>query len=134
MHRKSPLDSRCYPQRRSRPRVKLPRVGSSTAAHSTATRQQRCGFNSIASYSNTLTLSRLSSILVLQLNMEGYVYFTSLTHHALIYALFIGFLHLCVCVCVCVCVSVCVCVCVCVCGHVYVVHEDTNLYNDMGIT
>ncbi len=30
--------------------------------------------------------------------------------------------------------SVCVCVCVCVCGHVYVVYEDTNLYNDMGIT
>ncbi len=34
--------------------------------------------------------------------------------------------------------SVCVCVCVCVCvwgggGHVYVVYEDTNLYNDMGI-
>ncbi len=28
----------------------------------------------------------------------------------------------------------CVCVCVCVCGHVYVVYEDTNLYNDMGIT
>ncbi len=26
------------------------------------------------------------------------------------------------------------CVCVCVCGHVYVVYEDTNLYNDMGIT
>ncbi len=23
---------------------------------------------------------------------------------------------------------------VCVCGHVYVVYEDTNLYNDMGIT
>ncbi len=29
---------------------------------------------------------------------------------------------------------VCVCVCVCVCGHVYVVYEDTNLYNDMGMT
>ncbi len=29
----------------------------------------------------------------------------------------------------------CVCVCVCVvCVHVYVVHEDTNLYNDMGMT
>ncbi len=28
---------------------------------------------------------------------------------------------------------VCVCV-VCVCGHVYVVYEDTNLYNDMGMT
>ncbi len=27
-----------------------------------------------------------------------------------------------------------VCVCVCVCGHVYVVYEDTNLYNDMGLT
>ncbi len=25
-------------------------------------------------------------------------------------------------------------VCVCMCGHVYVVYEDTNLYNDMGIT
>ncbi len=24
--------------------------------------------------------------------------------------------------------------CVCVCGHVYVVYEDTNLYNDMGMT
>ncbi len=36
--------------------------------------------------------------------------------------------HLCVCVCVCVCVFTCVCVC----GHVYVVYEDTNLYNDMG--
>ncbi len=35
---------------------------------------------------------------------------------------------------VCVC-GVCVCVCVCVCGgHVYVVYEDTNLYNDMGMT
>ncbi len=34
------------------------------------------------------------------------------------------------------CVSVCVCVCmrVCVCVHVYVVYEDTNLYNDMGMT
>ncbi len=28
----------------------------------------------------------------------------------------------------------CVCVCVCVCGHVYVVYEDTSLYNDMGMT
>ncbi len=32
----------------------------------------------------------------------------------------------------------CVCVCVCVCvgggGDVYVVYEDTNLYNDMGMT
>ncbi len=27
-----------------------------------------------------------------------------------------------------------VCVCVCVCGHVYVVYEDTNVYNDMGMT
>ncbi len=26
---------------------------------------------------------------------------------------------------------ICVCVCVRVCGHVYVVYEDTNLYNDM---
>ncbi len=24
--------------------------------------------------------------------------------------------------------------CVCVCGHIYVVYEDTNLYNDMGMT
>ncbi len=32
------------------------------------------------------------------------------------------------------CVCVCVCVCVCLCGHVYVVYEDTNLYNDMGMT
>ncbi len=39
-----------------------------------------------------------------------------------------------VCMCVCVCVCMCVCVCVCVCGHVYVVYEDTNLYNDMGMT
>ncbi len=37
-----------------------------------------------------------------------------------------------VCVCVCVCVSVCVCVWGG--GHVYVVYEDTNLYNDMGMT
>ncbi len=29
---------------------------------------------------------------------------------------------------------VCVHVCVCVCMHVYVVYEDTNLYNDMGMT
>ncbi len=29
---------------------------------------------------------------------------------------------------------VCVCVCVCGGGHVYVVYEDTNLYNDMGMT
>ncbi len=35
---------------------------------------------------------------------------------------------------VCVCVCVCVHVCACVCGHVYVVYEDTNLYNDMGMT
>ncbi len=34
----------------------------------------------------------------------------------------------------CVCVCACVRVCVCVCGHVYVVYEDTNLYNDMGMT
>ncbi len=36
----------------------------------------------------------------------------------------------------CVCVRACVraCVCVCVCVHVYVVYEDTNLYNDMGMT
>ncbi len=26
------------------------------------------------------------------------------------------------------------CVCVCVCVRVYVVYEDTNLYNDMGMT
>ncbi len=38
------------------------------------------------------------------------------------------------------CFFVCVCVCVCVGGggggggHVYVVYEDTNLYNDMGMT
>ncbi len=31
-------------------------------------------------------------------------------------------------------VCVCVCVCVCRCVHVYVVYEDTNLYNDMGMT
>ncbi len=54
---------------------------------------------------------------------------------------------MCVCVCVCerrMCVCVCVCerrmcVCerrmyVCVCVRVYVVYEDTNLYNDMGMT
>ncbi len=29
---------------------------------------------------------------------------------------------------------VCVCVCVCVCAHVFVTFEDTNLYNDMGMT
>ncbi len=41
---------------------------------------------------------------------------------------------------VCVCIRVFVCV-LCVCcvwggggGHVYVVYEDTNLYNDIGIT
>ncbi len=39
-----------------------------------------------------------------------------------------------VCVCVRACVRACVRVCVCVCGHVYVVYEDTNLYNDMGMT
>ncbi len=41
-----------------------------------------------------------------------------------------------------ICVCVCVRVCVCVWGgggginipHVYVVYEDTNLYNDMGMT
>ncbi len=33
-----------------------------------------------------------------------------------------------------VCVCLCVCVCVCVCVRVYVVYEDTNLYNDMGMT
>ncbi len=36
--------------------------------------------------------------------------------------------------CVCVCVSVCVCECVCASVRVYVVYEDTNLYNDMGMT
>ncbi len=42
--------------------------------------------------------------------------------------------HLMLAVCVCVCVCVCVwCVCV-LCVHVYVVYEDTNLYNDIGIT
>ncbi len=41
---------------------------------------------------------------------------------------------MCVCVCVCKCVSVCVCVCVCVCVRVYVVYEDTNLFNNMGMT
>ncbi len=40
----------------------------------------------------------------------------------------------CVCVCVHVFEWVFKCVCVCVCGHVYVVYEDTNLYNDMGMT
>ncbi len=34
--------------------------------------------------------------------------------------------------CVCVCVSLCVCECASV--RVYVVYEDTNLYNDMGMT
>ncbi len=32
----------------------------------------------------------------------------------------------------CVCVRACVRACVCV--YVYVVYEDTNLYNDMGMT
>ncbi len=41
---------------------------------------------------------------------------------------------MCVCVCVCACECVCVCVSVCVCVRVYVVYEDTNLYNDMGMT
>ncbi len=36
--------------------------------------------------------------------------------------------------CVCVCACVRVCVRACVRGHVYVVYEDTNLYNDMGMT
>ncbi len=44
----------------------------------------------------------------------------------------------CVSVCVCVWVSECVCECecvsVCVCVRVYVVYEDTNLYNNMGMT
>ncbi len=42
----------------------------------------------------------------------------------------------CVCVCLCACVRVCVCVCVfvCVCVHIYVVYEDTNLYDDMCMT
>ncbi len=45
-------------------------------------------------------------------------------------------LSVCVCMYVCMyaCMCVCVCVCVCVWGHVYVVYEDTNLYNDMGMT
>ncbi len=42
------------------------------------------------------------------------------------------YIYICVCVVWCVCVCCVVCVCVCVCGHVYVVYEDTNLYNDMG--
>ncbi len=34
------------------------------------------------------------------------------------------------------CVRACVRACMraCVCVHVYVVYEDTNLYNDMGMT
>ncbi len=36
--------------------------------------------------------------------------------------------------CVYMCLFVCLCVCVCVCVHVYVVYEDTNLYNDIGMT
>ncbi len=47
-------------------------------------------------------------------------------------------MRVCVRVCACECVSVCVCVCECVCVsecvRVYVVYEDTNLYNDMGMT
>ncbi len=43
-------------------------------------------------------------------------------------------MRLCVCACVSVCVRACLRACVCVCGHVYVVYEDTSLYNDMGIT
>ncbi len=33
-------------------------------------------------------------------------------------------------------VSLCVCVCACVCAHVhvFVTYEDTNVYNDMGMT
>ncbi len=31
-------------------------------------------------------------------------------------------------------IQTCVCVCVCVCVRVYVVYEDTNLYNNMGMT
>ncbi len=38
------------------------------------------------------------------------------------------------CVCVCVCVGVCCGVCVWCVGMFYVVYEDTNLYNDMGMT
>ncbi len=38
------------------------------------------------------------------------------------------------CMCVHVCACLCVYACVCMSGHVYVVYEDTNLYNDMGIT
>ncbi len=30
--------------------------------------------------------------------------------------------------------QMCARACVCVCVHVYVVYEDTNLYNDMGMT
>ncbi len=53
-----------------------------------------------------------------------------------IYFFLSSFVCVCVCVCVCACVRVRVrvCVCVCVCGHIYVVYEDTNLYNDMGMT
>ncbi len=53
-----------------------------------------------------------------------------------------GWLVECVCACLRVFVHVCVCVCVCVweggclgvCAHVYVVYEDTNMYNDVGMT
>ncbi len=38
------------------------------------------------------------------------------------------------CVSVCECVCVCVCESVCVCVRVYVVYEDTNLFNNMGMT
>ncbi len=33
-----------------------------------------------------------------------------------------------------ICVCGCVCVCVCVRARVFVTYEDTNLYNDMGVT
>ncbi len=63
----------------------------------------------------------------------------SIPQHLIFFFLLIYFTFFIYCIYLCVwwvwCVCVCVwCVCVCVCGHVYVVYEDTNLYNDMGMT
>ncbi len=68
--------------------------------------------------------------------IPSFIYFLSKDVWFVLLTKFSVYVCVCVCVCVRVCVRACVraCVCVCVCGHVYVVYEDTNLYNDMGMT
>ncbi len=59
----------------------------------------------------------------------SYTYFTVFVVECVCFEIF--WLTSGLCVFVFVCILMCVCVC---CVHVYVVYEDTNVYNDMGMT